>query len=170
MAAGTKAARGKGKGKRKGAAKPAAAKKASGNGGQKRAANKEQQEKLIQKVVSMRDKEKSWKEIAETINTTPGKAQYLMMLHQVAEGEVPRITGKTEAVLAKNLQKAREKADEHSSWGWLSARAGLPETKIKAIAEEAGFYAKGKENIAQKRAGTEGGAKKKSGKGKKRGR
>lgn len=140
------------------------------NGGQKREAAGKQTEALIRKVVALRKKDKSWAEVAEEISTTPGKAQYLMMLHRVEQGEVPRITGKTDAQLTAAIKKARQAADDYSSWGWISARAGIAEGRIKTLAKEGGFYSKGKENIAQKRAGTEDsgskGKKGKKGKGK----
>lgn len=168
-AGGSKAARGKSAAKsasKTKAAKQTAAKTKSVDSGKKREAAAKQTEALIKKVVSLRKKDKSWKEIGDEIGTTPGKAQYLMMLHRVAEGEVPKIPNASNPdspKFAKSLEKARKAADEYSSWGWLSARSGLPEGKIKAIAEEAGFYKKGKENVAAVRAGSNGGSTKKRG-------
>lgn len=179
-ASGTKAARGTAKsGSKTKSAEKSTAKAAKSNGkpkqteaqtANKREAAAAQQEKMIEKVVKLRDKEKSWKEIGDEIGTTPGKAQYLMMLHRVAEGDVPKVPNAANPdspKFAKSLEKARKAADEYSSWGWLSARSGLPEGKIKAIAEEAGFYSKGKENVAAIRAGGKDSGSKS---GKKRGR
>lgn len=165
MATGTKAARGGKKGSKRSGKTSAA--KATTNGGSKREAAKAQQEKLIAKVVKARKSDTSWAEIASDLGVTPGKAQYLMMLHRVGEGDVPSIPSSPESKLVAGLKKARAKADEYSSWGWLSARAGVPEGRVKALAEEHGFYTKGKENIAAKRAGTNGSTKTtgKSGKG-----
>jgi hypothetical protein len=82
-----------------------------------------------------------------------------MMLHRVAEGEVPTIsTSGNEETVAKRINTARVKADEHSSWGWLAARTGWSEGRIKTLLEAQGMYAPRAENIAAVRAGTTNGA------------
>jgi hypothetical protein len=80
------------------------------------------------------------------------------MQHRVAEGEVPTIStnGNSDAVV-KRLVTARNKADEFSSWGWLSARSGLTENVIKKMLLDAGEYEPKSSNIAAVRAAANGG-------------
>jgi hypothetical protein len=160
------------KAKKAGASKPAAKRKPAASAGRaatakatenkssagKREAAAAQDTKNMATVVKMRGQNKPWSEIAEAISTTPGKAQFLMMKHRVAEGEVPTISqnGKPEQVTAR-LVKARNSADEFSSWGWLSARSGLSEGVIKNMLAEAGSYTPREVNIAAQRAAANGG-------------
>lgn len=119
----------------------------------------EQNAAHTERIVEMREAESSWAEIAEELSITPGKAQFLMMKHLVAEGEVPAITARNDADMLKKLVAARNKADGHSSWGWLSARSGLSEGVIKAMLAESGDYEPRAENIAAIRAEKNGGSK-----------
>jgi len=90
--------------------------------------------------------------VAKSLSITSGKAAFLVMLKEVADGNVPAITGKDDDTLVKNIAAARAKADEHSSWGWLAARASKSEGWIKTKLEEAKLYSPRAENIASKRA------------------
>lgn len=141
------------------ATRKATEKKSAETGESKRAAQKARDEKLTQQVLRAREAGTSYGEIAADLNITPGKAQFLVMLHRVAEGEVPRITGKTDEVLLNNIAKARAKADQYSSWGWLAARSGRSEAFIKNGLAEMGSYEPRAENIASARAQANGGSK-----------
>ena len=123
----------------------------------KRAAAGDMDAKNTTTVVKMRSQGKPWSEIAESISTTPGKAQFLMMKHRVAEGEVAKIStnGKPEQVLAR-LVKARTACDEFASWGWISARSGLSEGVIKKMLADSGDYEPRAVNIAAQRAENNG--------------
>lgn len=107
-------------------------------------------------------------DIAEALHVTPGRAKYLQMLNDVESGRVARIStsGNDEAV-AKRIIAARDKQDEHSSWGWISARAGIPEARVKSLAETHGGKVKGT-HVAKERAAARESkpAKAKAGKGK----
>ncbi len=144
-----------------GKGKTTAAKPAAADGPSKRELQAAQNDKLRVKVVNLRGAEQSWAEIATELGVTPGKAQFLMMEHLVAEGEVPAITHRNEAELVKKIAAARAKADEHSSWGWLAARASVPHTRLQALMKEQGLYETGTENIAAIRAEKNGGGTKK---------
>lgn len=105
--------------------------------------------------------------VASDLKITSGKAAFLIMQHRVAQGEVPKITGKGDEGLLKNINTARLKADEHSSWGWLAARSGRSEGWIKTGLEKAGLFKPRAENIASKRAAAKPKVAKTAGKGKK---
>ncbi len=90
-------------------------------------------------------------DIADALHITAGKAAYLNMLNIVEETPRLRIKGRNEDEIAANIVKARNAEDEHSAWGWISARAGLPESKVKALAEAAGVKVKGS-HVAKARA------------------
>lgn len=146
--------------KRTGTRKPAAA--ATGNGAaasaaakaeEKRAAREAQesaqQAAIVKRVVNG---DEAVSAVAKDLKITAGKAAFLIMKHRVATGDVAAISGKNDETLLKNINTARTKADEFSSWGWLAARSGRSEGFIKAGLEKAGLYKPGKENIASKRA------------------
>lgn len=141
-------------GKGKTTAKPAA------DGPTKRELLAEQNEAHTERIVELRDADTSWSEIAEELKITSGKAQYLMMCHLVANDEVPAITFRNEGELVKKVAAARAKADEYSSWGWLSARASVPHTKLQKLMAEEGLYETNAENIAAIRAERNGTTKK----------
>jgi hypothetical protein len=155
----------KGAAKGKARAKTAAAKPKAEDGASKRAAQKARDEKFTERILEMRANDESWGAIAAELNITSGKAQFLMMLHRVAEGDVPAIRFKAgdDADLVAKTVAAREKQDEFSSWGWLSARTGVSEGTLKSKVAEAGHDVKGT-NIAVSRAEKNGGAKKADGK------
>ena len=69
---------------------------------------------------------------------TNGRAAYMKMLFAVQNGDVPAITGTPKQVIRKVIT-ARKKADQYSSWGWLSARAGMNEGTLKKAVAEAGY-------------------------------
>lgn len=60
------------------------------------------------------------------------------------------IKGKNEVELLKRVNAARQAADEHSSWGWLSTRTGINEGTLKTKMAEAGYDVKGT-NVASVR-------------------
>lgn len=120
----------------------------------KRAAAKADDATRTKTMLAMRKKGDSWATIAEALSITPGKAQFLMMLHRVATGDVPTIsTNGTEAQVIKRIAAARKSADEFSSWGWIAARTGWSEPKIKNLLANSGDYSPRSENIAAVRAG-----------------
>lgn len=136
-----------------GKGKTTAAKPAAADGPSKRDLLAAQNAEHTTRIVEARTvEEMSWSDIAEELSITPGKAQYLMMCHMVGEGEVPAITHRNEGELVKKVAAARAKADEYSSWGWLSARTSVPENRLKKLMEESGSYAPKSENIAAIRA------------------
>lgn len=89
--------------------------------------------------------------VAKTLKITSGKAAFLGMQERVERGEVPAIKGASDETLLKNINTARQKADEFSSWGWLAARSGRSEGFIKNGLADAGLYSPKAENIASKR-------------------
>jgi hypothetical protein len=141
---------------KKSAAKKSSAKPASNGAGEaKRAAREAQSAEQLSAVVSrVVNGDEKLSVVAKDLKITPGKAAFLIMQHRVAEGEVPAITGKNDEALLKAINAARLKADEFSSWGWLSARSGKSEGFIKAGLAKAGLFTPRAENIATKRAGS----------------
>jgi hypothetical protein len=145
-------------------AKPAAVKakpKTTKASASKRTKATHDNDALRAKVAAGLDKGKSIGDIAESLHITAGKAAYLNMLNVVEETPRLRIKGRNEDEIAANIVKAREAEDEHSSWGWISARAGLPESKVKALAEDAGVKVKGS-HVAKARAAARDDAKPKT--------
>lgn len=128
------------------------AKSAAAEGPSKRELAKERDAELTEQVIDAREEGQSWSEIASDLNITPGKAQFLMMLHRVATGDVKPLRFKDDETLTEQIKKARTAADEFSSWGWIAARTGVSEVKIKRLAEEDGFWSPKSENIAVTRA------------------
>lgn len=157
MATTTKGKKGSKKGKT--AKSPQAKASKNGDGPSKREAQAARDAELTTKVVERRGNDEKWGEIADALHITPGKAQFLMMKHEVAEGDVPSIRHRNDAELLAGIRKAREANNEYSSWGWISARTGVSEGKVKAIATEAGMNVKGS-NVAVARAEANGGGKK----------
>lgn len=139
------------------------AKKTTQDGPSKRELQRERDAQLRARVVELREAETSWGEIAEEIKTTPGKAQFLFMQHQVESTPRLRIKHSDEDSLVAGIRAARDAQDAHSSWGWIAARTGVSEGTIKKLAEEAGMSVKGS-NVAVARAEANGGGVKKDGK------
>lgn len=98
------------------------------------------------------DGDESLSAVAKHLSITSGKTAFIGMQIRVDRGEVPAITGKNDEALLVNISKARDKADEYSSWGWLAARSGRSEGFIKNGLEEAGLYTPKAQNIASVRA------------------
>jgi hypothetical protein len=73
----------------------------------------------------------SVKDVAADLGLTPGQTAFIKMQILVADGTVPAIKGRTERELIAKVARARKKADDFSSWGWLSARTGMPEGQLK---------------------------------------
>lgn len=116
------------------------------------AAREEQTAQQMQQVVArVVNGDEKLAAVAKDLKITSGKAAFLIMQHRVATGDVAKITGKDDEALLKNINAARTKADEFSSWGWLAARSGRSEGFIKSGLEKAGLYKPGAENIASKR-------------------
>lgn len=90
-------------------------------------------------------------DIAEQLSITPGKAAMLNMLNEVEANPKLRIKGRNEEEIVANAVKARELENEYSSWGWLSARSGIAEGRLKTLCEEAGVKVKGS-HVAKARA------------------
>lgn len=133
------------------------------DGPSKREAQKARDAEYTTTILERRGNGDKWGEIASDLNITPGKAQFLFMLHEVAEGNVPAIRHRNENELVTGIRKAREANNQYSSWGWIAARTGVSEGKIKALAEEAGIPVKGT-NVAVARSEANGGKAKGDGK------
>lgn len=71
------------------------------------------------------------KDVAADLGLTPGQTAFIKMQILVADGTVKPITGRTEREVIAKVVKARKKADNYSSWGWLSARTGINEGQLK---------------------------------------
>lgn len=82
---------------------------------------------------------------------TNGRAAYMKMLAQVQCGDVPAITGTPKQVVRKTIA-ARKKADRYSSWGWLSARAGINEGTLKKRVAATGYPVLGDRIVAARQA------------------
>jgi hypothetical protein len=100
--------------------------------------------------------------VAKDLGITPGKAAFIAMQLKVEDGDVPAITGRNEDALLKAVNVARNKADEHSSWGWLSARSGISESSLKSKMTEAGFDVAGTQIASVRKTKNGNGATKKA--------
>ena len=136
--------------KAKNAASKATAK--TEDGPSKRELQKERDAEFTAHIVEARENGEKWGEIASELSITPGKAQFLMMLHLVETGEVSAFEFDNDEELTEVIKEARTAADEYSSWGWIAARTGVSEGKIKRLAEEDGFWEPKTENISIVRA------------------
>lgn len=76
--------------------------------------------------------------VAKDLGITAGKAAFIAMQLRVDNGEVPKISFKNDEQLVSKTVAARDKADQHSSWGWLSARTGVAEASLKQKVAAAG--------------------------------
>jgi hypothetical protein len=100
-----------------------------------------------------------WAEVAEDLGITSGRAQYLHMLNEVADDKSLVIKWDDDDDLTDAIIAAREEEDAYSSWGWISARAGVSEGKVKALAADGGYEVAGSQ-IAVSRAEKNGAAEK----------
>ena len=107
---------------------------------------------MTERMLEMRAEGEPWSAIGEELSITPGKAQFLMMLHRVDTGDVKPLKWTDDESLTEVCQEARAALDEFSSWGWIAARTGVSEGKIKRLLEEAGAYVPKEQNIAVERA------------------
>jgi hypothetical protein len=82
---------------------------------------------------------------------TTGRAAFMKMLLEVQRGNVPAITGSPKQVVQRTIA-ARKKADKYSSWGWLSARAGVNEGTLKKHVAAAGYPVYGDRIVATRSA------------------
>jgi hypothetical protein len=85
--------------------------------------------------------------VAKDLGITSGKAAFIKMQLMVEDGNVPAIKFKNPDDMVTKTVAARNKADEYSSWGWLSARTGVSEPSLKAAVAAAGHNIAG-EKIA----------------------
>lgn len=86
-----------------------------------------------EKVVELRDgQEMKWSEIADELNCTAGKA--ILAYEIVNMPAKDKIKTKDEDELAAAIVAARD--DDQDSWGRISARAGIPESKVRKIYED----------------------------------
>ena len=76
------------------------------------------------------------KDVAADLGLTPGKTAFIKMQILVADGTVKSIKGRTERETIARVIAARKKADNYSSWGWLSARTGISEITLKKMVDE----------------------------------
>lgn len=137
---------------KKGSATKAKATKATAKP-QKREAQRADTTKQQAEVAKLLAKGQSIGDIAEALSITAGKAAFLNMLNVVEDTPRLQIKGRTDEEKIPKVVAARAKQDEHSSWGWLSARSGISEARLKALVEESGEKVKGT-HIAKERAGT----------------
>lgn len=84
------------------------------------------------RIAKMRENKTPWATIAEELGIGAGKAQLLYLQHQVAPSD--RIEGRNEADLAKRIVSARD--NQKLSWGAISARSGLTESRCRRIYED----------------------------------
>lgn len=104
-------------------------------------------------VVKRVNKGESVRAVAEDLGLTPGKAAFLLMQQEVEDNDSLQIKFRNEDELVKRVVAARNKNDEHSGWGWIAARTGVSEGKIKRLAEEKGGIKVKGTNIASIRKG-----------------
>lgn len=116
---------------KKAAAKKAAAKKEEAESTRSLGANDPD---FQAKVVDLRDnQEMKWSEIADELDCTAGKA--ILAYDIVNMPAKDKIKAKDEDELAAAIVSARD--DDQNSWGRISARAGIPESRVRKIYEDA---------------------------------
>lgn len=86
--------------------------------------------KVAKQIAKSRDNGSSWADISEEFEMSTGKAMLYNLYARVDDDD--RITG-TDAAVAKAVVKERNAGN---SWGVLSARTGLPESRLRKIFEE----------------------------------
>lgn len=121
----------------------------------KRAAAKDRDIDLTERVLELRSQDKTWDEIADKLKITPGKAQFLKMCSDVKPKD--RIKG-TDDEIAAGIVAARN--DDEQSWGRIAARAGLPEGKVKKLYESASGKSSSGQRVGRKAAAKPAAAKK----------
>jgi hypothetical protein len=151
------ASRKAGTAKSKGAASRAKATAKTADSQSKTEARQARDAEMTERMLELREEGESWSTIGEDLGITPGKAQFLLMLHKVATGEVKRLPFRNDDELAAKIAKARDAADEFSSWGWISARTGVSEPKLKRLHEENSNWTPRSDNISVTRAQKNGG-------------
>lgn len=84
-------------------------------------------------VVDLRDEqEMKWSEVAEALGCQQGKAMMAYLLATIPAKE--RIKFKDDDDLAEKVVAARD--DDNQSWGYIAARAGVAESKIRKLYTE----------------------------------
>ena len=112
----------------------------------RRAEREERDEKLTTIVVSAREDEVSWAEIATDNDITAGKAMFLHMRATIARKDKVNPDKMDEDALQEWVVVNREDEDAPRSWGWLSAASGLGEQKLRTLYSEGS----GKEWLGQR--------------------
>jgi hypothetical protein len=88
---------------------------------------------LGEKVVKLRNKDQEWSEIAESLEISAGKAMLAFEFATVEPKD--KIKAKPESAdMARAIVRLRDK--EELSWGRISARADLPESRCRKIYED----------------------------------
>lgn len=96
----------------------------------KRAAVKAANETLGQDIKTMRDDDgKKFSEISEELGIASGKVLFLYACASVKPKD--KIKWKTDDELASGIVSARD--DDGLSWGLISARAGVPESRVRKV-------------------------------------
>lgn len=96
----------------------------------KRAAVKEANVSLGQDIMKMRDDQgMKFQEIADDLRITPGKVHFLYACATVKPKD--RIKWSDDDDLAAKIVDARD--DDELSWGLISARAGVPESRVRKL-------------------------------------
>lgn len=132
--------------RRKSTPKPAPAPKAT---------NGDQAKRFKENVKAARKLEvegKSVSEIAAKLGTTSGRAAYFLMVAEVTRNKKLKITGDNDEAVLKQVKAERLAAGDKSGWGWLSARTGIPEGRLKKMAEEYGVKVKGTNAASMRKA------------------
>lgn len=104
-----------------------AAKKAS-KGAPRGAAGTNRLDAQADKIIKMRDSGKVWKDIAETVGATVGQVIFTYEKNTVKNSE------RIKDITAKDVVRLRK---EGVSWGRISVRGGITETKARSMFEEA---------------------------------
>jgi hypothetical protein len=89
--------------------------------------------------------------IASDLGIRPNIAHGYVRQAQLEAGDTTRITFKNDADLVAKVVKERDNlTSRFNSWGWLSTRTGVSESRLKGLVEAAGYDVSGT-NIATAR-------------------
>lgn len=81
------------------------------------------------RIQKMRDQNKTWREIGESLKMTAGRAQFILLVSQVRPKDKIKFTD--DADLAKKIVHARDK--DKLSWPVIAARSNVTEGRVKDI-------------------------------------
>lgn len=88
---------------------------------------------FMAQVVELRDEQElKWPEVAEQLECQQGKAMLAYLIATIPAKE--RIKAKTDEEFGEKIVAARD--EDQNSWGRISARTGLPESKVRKLYEE----------------------------------